>query len=74
MRVNVRFVWGACVRGYLNKYLLFCVSKGACLVVCLSSLCVGSGSRVCPVRGSEICRSEVTPCTQDPTMPAPHCI
>ena len=23
----------------------------ACVVVCLSSLCVGSGSRVCPVRG-----------------------
>ena len=25
------------------------------MVVCLSSLCVGSGSRVCPVRGSKIC-------------------
>ena len=40
--VNVRFVWGAFVG------LLFCVCG---VVVCLSSLCVGSGSGVCPVRG-----------------------
>ena len=24
------------------------------VIVCLSSLCVGSGSRVCPVRGSVV--------------------
>ena len=40
--VNVRFVWGALLRSWVAVLRV---------VVCLSSLCVESGSRVCPVRG-----------------------
>ena len=43
VRVNVRFVCGVRV--------VSCCLPVLRVVVCLSSLCVGSGSRVCPVRG-----------------------
>ena len=45
----MRFVWGAFVSCYVLR-----------VVVCLSSLCVGSGSRVCPVRGSKICERKIS--------------
>ena len=39
VRVNVRCVWLRSCAAVLR------------VIVCLSSLCVGTGSRVCPVRG-----------------------
>ena len=36
---------------WLRSFVRVAVLRVRCRVVCLSSLCVGSGSRVCPVSG-----------------------
>ena len=37
--------------GGARAFVSCCFACGCVVVVCLSSLCVGSGSRVCPARG-----------------------